>query len=146
MDKLAKIFYGDENLLYKYKKETVKIPVLGMVDDVLTVAKCSSASVSSNATVNAFMEINKLKLAAKKCGKIHIGKKCIQCPTLKVHEDSMKNSNAEKYLGDMISSKGTLDETIKDRKLKGYSYIAEIRALMSDMPFGHRRMEVGLML
>ena len=40
MDKLAKVFYANENLLYMYK-QTVKIPVLGMVDDVLTVAKFS---------------------------------------------------------------------------------------------------------
>ena len=145
MDKLAKVFYKDENLLYKYKN-TVNIPVLGMVDDVLSVSKCSSASVISNATVHSFMEINKLKLAAKKCGKVHIGKKCNTCPTLKVHEEDMKDSNVEKYLGDVISSKGTLDETIKERKIKGYSYIAEIRALLSDMPFGHRRIEVGIML
>ena len=58
----------------------------------------------------------------------------------------MKDSNVEKYLGDIISSKGTLNETIKDRKLKGYSYISEIRVLLSDMPFGHRRIEVGIML
>ena len=55
MDKLAKIFYKDENLLYKYKN-TVSIPVLGMVDDVLSVSRCSSALVISNATVNSFME------------------------------------------------------------------------------------------
>ena len=109
-------------------------------------AKCATESVVTNATVNSFMEINKLKLNHKKCGKIHIGKKSIQCPSLKVHEQDMKDSNVEKYLGDIISSKGTLDETIKDRKLKGYSYISEIRALLSDMPFGHRRIEVGLML
>ena len=58
----------------------------------------------------------------------------------------MKDSNSEKYLGDIISTKGTLEETIKDRKNKGYSYISEIRALLSDMPFGHRRIEVGMML
>ena len=145
MDKLAKVFYGSENLLYRYKN-SVKVPVLGMVDDVLSVAKCSSASVVTNTTVNSFMEINKLKLNHKKCGKIHIGKKSNQCPSLKVHEHDMKDSNEEKYLGDIISSKGTLDETIKDRKLKGYSYISEIRALLSDMPFGHRRIEVGIML
>ena len=34
MDKLAKILYKNENLLYKYKEE-VENPVLGMVDDVL---------------------------------------------------------------------------------------------------------------
>ena len=92
------------------------------------------------------MEMNKLKLATHKCGKIHIGKESSECPTLKVHEEVMKDSDSEKYLGDIISNKGTLDMTIKDRKLKGYSYISEIRALLSDMPFGHRRIEVGLML
>ena len=145
MDKLAKLFYGDKNLIYKYKN-TVNIPLLGMVDDVLTVTRCSSSSVTANATVNSFMEINKLKLAAKKCGKIHIGRKCFQCPTQKIHGENMKDSNSEKYLGDIISTKGTLEETIKDRKNKGYSYISEIRALLSDMPFGHRRIEVGMML
>ena len=46
----------------------------------------------------------------------------------------------------MISEKGNLDETIRQRKLKGYSNISEIRALMSDMPFGHRRVELGLLV
>ena len=31
MDKLAKIFYQDKDLIYKYKKE-VSVPILGMVD------------------------------------------------------------------------------------------------------------------
>ena len=145
MDKLAKIFYQDEKLLYTYKNE-VKVPVLGMVDDVLCVAKCGSDAVLSNSTINSFMELNKLKLASHKCAKIHIGKQNQPCPEYKIHEEKLQNSKAEKYLGDVISENGTLDETIHQRKLKGYSYIAEIRALLSDMPFGHRRVEVGLLL
>ena len=39
--------------------------------------------------------------------KTDIGKKCNQGPTLKLHKDNMKNLSAEKYLGDMISGKGT---------------------------------------
>ena len=97
-------------------------------------------------TINAFMELNKLKLASYKCAKIHIGKHDNPCPDYKIHEDDFKDSPSEKYLGDVISGKGNLDETIRQRKLKGYSYIAEIRALLSYMPFGHRRVEVGLML
>ena len=79
MDKLAKIFYKDEKLLYTYKSE-VNVPVLGMVDDVLWVAKCGSDAVLSNFTINAFMELNKLKLASNKCAKIHIGKQNIPSP------------------------------------------------------------------
>ena len=70
----------------------------------------------------------------------------MECPVLKVHNNEMKKSSSEKYLGDIINDKGTLDDTIRDRKLKGYSYLSEIRALLSDMPFGHRRIEIGLML
>ena len=145
MDRLAKIFYSDNKLSYKYKNK-INVPVLGMVDDVMSVAKCSSSSVTSNATINSFMELNKLKLAEHKCAKIHVGRKNCYCHTLKVHSMNMKNSSAEKYLGDIISETGKLDETISDRKFKGYSYISEIRALMSDMPFGNRRIEIGIML
>ena len=121
-------------------------PMLGMVDDVLSVNQCSSTSVMSNATTNSFMEHNKLKLAVKKWARIHVGKKCDNCPQLKVHGEDMKNSESEKYLGGVISENGTLDANIKVKKLKGYSYISEIRALLSDMPSGHSRVEVGLML
>ena len=58
----------------------------------------------------------------------------------------LKNLFLERYLGDVISEKGILDETIRRRKLKGYSYIAEIKALLSDMPLDHMRVEVGLLV
>ena len=74
MDKLAQIFYKDSKLLYKYKGD-VDVPVLGMVDDVLNVATCSEQAVISNSTINSFIEHNKLKLAAGKCSRVHIGKK-----------------------------------------------------------------------
>jgi hypothetical protein len=145
MDKLAKIFYKEPECVYKYKK-SVDVPVLGMVDDVLCVSKCSTKAVISNATINTFMELNKLTLSKTKCAKIHIGKKCTTCPELKIQDASMKQTHQEKYLGDVISSDGTLDATIKQRKAKAYSYLSEIRALLSDMPFGKRRLQIGLML
>ena len=36
---------------------------------------------------------------------------------------------------------GKLDATINERKIKAFSYLSEIRALLSDMPFGKRRLE-----
>ena len=108
-----------------------------MVDDILSILKCSSSTIATNAATNSFMELNKLKLSHTKCGKIHIGKNCDKCPKLFVHEESMRETHEEHYLEDIISEKGTLDATITERKLKGYSYISEIRALLSDMPFGH---------
>ena len=101
MDKLAKMFYKDKNLLYMYKGE-VEVPILGMVDGVLSVAKCSNTVVTTTATINSFMEVNKLKLAPSKCAKHHIGKKQSECPVTRVHEQEMQSSKAEKYLCDVI--------------------------------------------
>ena len=145
IDKLAKIFYQDKNLLYKYKG-VVEVPILGMVDDVLNVAKCSEQTVMSNSTVNVFMEQNKLKLAASKCSRIHIGKSRDECHVVKVHDEKMKNSESEKYLGDFISHDGKHDATMSNRIQRAYSYLSEIRALLTDMPFGKRRLQIGLML
>ena len=100
----------------------------------------------SNSTINAFIEHNKLKLAPSKCTRVHIGKKEDNCYEVKVHEEPMKDSDSEKYLGDFFSSDGKQDKTISDRILRAYSYLSEIRALLTDMPFGKRKLQIGLML
>ena len=122
------------------------MPVLGIVDDVLNEATCSEQAVMYNSTVNVFMEQNKLKLASAKCGRIHIGKKRGECHVLKVHDEAMKNSESEKYLGDFISHNGKPDAAMSNRIQRAYSYLSEIRALLTDMPFGKRRLQIGLML
>ena len=52
MDELGKISYNDP---YKYKG-MVDVPIIGMVDDVVSVVKCSNKSISYNATVKTFMD------------------------------------------------------------------------------------------
>ena len=58
----------------------------------------------------------------------------------------MNESPEENYLGDIISSKRNIRGNNQGKKVKGYSYITEIRASLSDMPFGNRRVEVGPIL
>ena len=58
MDKLGKMVYQNENLLYKYKNE-VGIPTLGMVDDILSITKCSTDTVKTNGVINGFIESKK---------------------------------------------------------------------------------------
>ena len=65
MDKLAKMVYEDKSLLYKYKGVD-EGPPLEMVDDVLTVSKCSMTSVTMNATVNAFYKQQETKFIKRK--------------------------------------------------------------------------------
>ena len=52
----------------------------------------------------------------------------------------------EKYLGDIIHKDGKQHATFVERLAKGYGIVANILALLSDIPLGHRRIETGLEL
>ena len=117
MDKLGQKFYENPNLLYWYKG-AVAVPPLCMVDDILAVQTCSEATVQVNAVINSFIELKKLTLSAKKCSKIHVGKQSNCCPVVKVHDNPMKNSDKEKYLGDQLHKNAKIKLTIEDRVAK----------------------------
>ena len=127
-------------------KGAVAIPPLCMVDDVLAVQKCSNKSVEINAVTNAFIELKKLTLSQKKCSKIHIGKGNPTCPQLKVHEEKMKESKQEKYMGDQLHSSGKIKATIDDRTAKGYGIVSDILAILDEIPLGTYRLDIGLKL
>ena len=73
-------------------------------ESVMCVNQCSNEVVTTNATINSFMELKKLKLSSTKCSRIHIGKQALECPEIKVDEDVMKNSQKEKHLGDVMQN------------------------------------------
>ena len=147
MDQLCKSIYKEDRLLYKYR-ESVEVPPLQMVDDIITASECGGTSSALNAEVNKFIEMKKLKLSEKKCAQIHLGpKKTLNnCQENKVRNNKMKTSEKEKYLGDFITKSANAKETIKDRKRKGYGILAEISAILKDIPLGNKRTRVGLAL
>ena len=145
MDKLGQLAYEEEKLLYWYKN-SVAVPPLCMVDDILAIQECSQASLQTNAVINSFIELKKLKLSSKKCSKIHLGKDRSCCPQLKVHEENMKDSTQEKYLGDLINSSGKVKKTVEERVAKGYGIVSEILAMLDEIPLGSYRLEMGLKL
>ena len=124
MDKLAQVAYNNADLLYMYKG-LVAVPPICMVDDVLSIQKCSEAT-QINAAINSFIEFKKLTLSHKKCSRIHIGQNSDYCSELKVHQSTMKNSTREKYLGDYIDTTGKIKATLDDRIQKGYGILSEI--------------------
>ena len=149
MDKLGQFSYNNSELTYKYKG-VVHTPSLGMVDDVLSIQKCSIDTVKMNAVVNAFIEGKKLTLSHKKCHRIHVNKKKNKkesnCPELKVHNDKMDNTNQEKYLGDLVNNSGTIRDTIEERRSKWFGIVAEITAILEEVPLGRYKLEIGLKL
>jgi hypothetical protein len=148
MDKLGQLVYNNSKLLYKYKGE-VDIPSLGMVEDILSIQKCPSDSLQTNAVINAFVETKKLTLSKEKCHRIHIKKKHTasnDCLELKVHDDKMYESTKEKYLGDILDESGKIRQTVEERRGKGFAIVNEILAILEEVPLGKYKMEIDLEL
>ena len=64
MDKIGKKAYTTGTPLYTYKG-LVAIPPLGMIDDEITMAKCSVDSTKTNSFMNTFAEMKKLEFGVK---------------------------------------------------------------------------------
>ena len=97
------------------------VPPVSMVDDILCIQKNSDSR-------NALIELKKLTLSNRKCRRIHIGTKSYACPDFKIHDDKMKDSTEEKYLGDLINTTGNIKAIVADR---GHGIISEIRAIIN---------------
>ena len=65
MDNLPRTAYDEGKLLYKYK-DSIEVPPLGMVDDMITMSKCGNDSLVTNTIVNSFTESKKLNLSENK--------------------------------------------------------------------------------
>ena len=146
MEKLGKLIYHDKPELLYYYKGVVGTPPLQMVDDILGVQQCSAKSRQLNSVINTFINMEKLKLSSTKCSNIHIGKANTECHKLKVHENIMKCSKQESYLGDIIHESGKVRHNIERRKSKGYGIIANILAIVNEIPLAHWKVEAGLKL
>ena len=148
MDKLGQMVYKNPELLFMYKG-LVGTPPLQMVDDILGVQKCSSNSLYLNTAINTFVKLEKLILSSKKCNNIHVGVNNIQCPPLTIDGIEMKNSEQEKYLGDILDKKGTCRPNIEKRiseRYSKYSIVSNILAIVNEVPLGYWKVQAGLSL
>ena len=143
--KLGKNAYENKVPIYTYNNG-VEIPPIGYVDDVLTMAKCGNSSVINNAIVNSFTESKKLKYGWGKFKQMDVGKAYNICPTLKVHEEPMKVSDRETYLGDVVTNTAKVRENILSRRDKGFGAVSDILSLISEVPLGQYKTKIALTL
>ena len=87
---------------------------------MVTISTCGVDSIKSNALVQAKVETKQLELGHAKCFNMHIGKNNKHlCQSLKVHNADMLTSDRERYLGDILSTDGKIDQNITARCNKG---------------------------
>ena len=116
-----------------------------MIDDVLTVTSVENTA-EMNTLVKTFVESKKLRLSHEKCSRIHIGNGHTDCPKLKVHENTKKETKSEKYLGEINNETGNIESTITKRKERGTGIVAEILSIINEIPLGKHKLDVALRL
>ena len=58
----------------------------------------------------------------------------------------MKNSDKEKYLGNLMDNSGKPKSTLDYRVGKGWGILSEIKAILNEVPLGNNKVEIGLQL
>ena len=154
--------------LYQYK-DKIPIPVLGMVDDQIAVAKCGLDSVMSSVQINSHSNIKRLQFGENKCFKLHIGTNKDVCSenvidTWDLSSDKESPSSIldlfdiegeqkvllevtkEKYLGDVIMATGSNSLNIQERMRRGYGAVTEIMQMLEELCLGSYFFETANML
>ena len=156
MDSISREMMRDGVDMFKYRN-AVRIPPLGMIDDLGAIAKCGPQSVMLNAIINAKINMKRLEFNKSKCVKLHICKddrnRCTEsnarnakCAFLDVQNSEMRMSGDEKYIGDVISANGSNDANISRRRSIGIGALSQIFSILNEISFGYHYIEIGLVL
>ena len=145
---------------FKYKNK-VEIPVLGMVDDILTVSESGHKTSRMNGFINAKIATKKLQFGPKKCYVLHTGGDHESYKNFEVYVDGwvmtnvtdvvtgntkridtldgsmeMSHMSSEKYLGQVISSDGKNTKNIEKLYNKGIGIKNKILQMLETMQGG----------
>ena len=134
------------------EKTLQDIPPLEFCDDILAVSECGVSAVEVNAAVNVKVESKKLTLGKDKCLKMRIKKKqkdencCDSMELLKVHDDSMKETESLKYLGEVLVNSGSLNDNINERSNKAIGLRSKIKSIIKSLSLGSYHFQICMIL
>ena len=130
-----------------YHKNVLSITPMALIDDCLGFSSCSTDAVEINAILNSKITSKKLRLSSDKCHHLHISKKPTSCyNNLKAGSSEMKKSTVCSYLGDVLSSNGTIDATIESRRQKGIGLCSQISGIVDGLSLGHYYFKISFLL
>ena len=161
MDSISRECVIDDVGMYRYRG-AVRLSPLGMIDDLACVALCGFDSVQMNAVINGKINAKRLEFNKDKCVKLHVSKEqnknccrtklgsseqfIVPCVQLEVQGLEMKQSESEKYIGDFISSNGSMDLNIQNRKSQGIGELSQIFSMLKEVSLGFSYVQIGLIL
>ena len=151
IDSLGRDVLSDSEGLGVYiYKDSVEIPPICIVDDIIGISECNINAVELNALINSKIESKSLELNQEKCFKLHLSKpkeKNKSCHnTLKVHDETMREASKVKYLGDFLNAQGNNNDTINDRVNRAIGIKSQISSLLQSLSLGSYYFEIAMIL
>ena len=166
VDTFGKECQQEEKYLFYYR-DSIGIPSLAMIDDLVSISDCGLESVKLNAFINAKSNSKKFQFGTEKCHKLHFGHKNM-CPELyldswKIQESfeystgkktfidkadtefKIKSSNEQKYLGDVITNDGKNTKNIAARRARGIGIVDKIFTYLNEVFLGPFYYQAALM-
>ena len=130
VDKISKTCL-EENENVHYYQDSVPVPPLALIDDIIAISKCGNKSAKINGFLNAQVNSKKLQLGVKKCHKIHVGKNHSICPDLQIDNWNLKPSTLPRS-GSLAAGPGS--EAVETRTLprSGLSTIWDLVDTLED--------------
>ena len=135
---------NQHQILYSYKN-CVNVPPLSFVDDIIGVSDCGPGAVKMNAVIQSKIEGKQLMLGHAKCFQMHVGKPSNGCSDLSVHGKQMLTTKSEKYLGDVLTFNGKIDENVVERYNKGCGIVNKILSTLKEVSFGFYYFQMGIL-
>ena len=134
LSKLCNHFFSSGSV-YMYSN-TVAIPALAMVDDLITIAICNSVEgLKNNVKTDEFVKSKKLEgqVGEGKCQWIHIGKSKCKAAYV-VNKCNITKCDNYKYLGDSVSD--GFDCLYRKRYEKSQGYAISCQAMCTEISLG----------
>ena len=120
---------------------------MSFIDDCLGFSKCGADTVEINAILNSKISSKKLRLSEEKCTHLHFSKSSTKCYTsVKAGKSNMKKSLKCSYLGDVLSTDGSIDATIEQRRQKGIGLCSQITGIVNGLSLGNYFFKIGFFL
>ena len=128
-------------------KNVLSILPLSFIDDCLGFSQCGAQTVELNAIMNSKIVSKKLRLSEDKCTHMHFSKSSSKCYTnLKADNAEMKKSKECSYLGDVLSTNGSIEATIEQRRQKGVGICSQITGIVNGLSLGNFYFQIGFFL
>ena len=167
VDTFGKECQNDEKYLFYYRN-SVGVPSLAMIDDLVNISECGLEAVKLNAFINAKANSKKFQFGKDKCHRLHFGCKTSSCPDLFIdtwkieekeeydtnrktfvdvidNEHKIEPSDEEKYLGDILTTDGKNTRNIAARRARGICNVDKIFTYLNDVFLGPYYFEAALL-